>query len=166
MLDCPRGAKNRARDARGAMRTPGGSVAAVVAGVAALSFLLAGGACAGGTGASSNPATAAAGSSRPPTPPASAAPTPRPAVPASRVPDQPYVGTPRPVEQPYLEILGLKDRGATNEELLAKVRRESVVYSLSTYDIQKLRASGVSEEVIAAMLGAGRPAPTATPAMP
>jgi len=147
------------------MRTPGGSVAAVVAGVAALGFLLAGGACAGGTGASPNPATAA-GSSGASTPLASVSPTPRPAIPAARVPDQPYVGTPRPVAQPYLQILGLKDRGATNEELLAKVRRDNVVYSLSTYDIQKLRASGVSEEVIAAMLGAGRPAPTTTPALP
>ena len=95
--------------------------------------------------------------------------TPRPPVPAARVPDQPYVGTPRPVEQPYLVILGMKDRGATNEELLAKVRGENVVYSLSTYDIQRLRASGVSQEVIAAMLGAGRtttPAPATTPGSP
>ncbi len=97
--------------------------------------------------------------------------TPRPPVPAARVPDQPYVGTPRPVEQPYLAILGMKDRGATNEELLEKVRGENVVYSLSTYDIQRLRASGVSQKVIAAMLGAGRtttppPAPATTPVSP
>ncbi|HEY4231068.1 MAG TPA: hypothetical protein VGO79_12925 [Thermoanaerobaculia bacterium] len=57
----------------------------------------------------------------------------------------------------------MRDRGATNEELLAKVRQENVVYSLSTYDIQKLRASGVSEEVIAAMLGAGHDGRTPTP---
>jgi hypothetical protein len=41
-----------------------------------------------------------------------------------------------------------------------------VVYSLSTYDIQKLRASGVAEEVIAAMLGSGRDGRTPTPAIP
>lgn len=150
------GRKKGVRYAQGATKTPDGSAAAVLAGIAAFGFLLAGGACAGGTGASSNPATAAASSSGAPTRLASATPTPRPAVPAARVPDQPYVGTPRPVEQPYLVILGMRDRGATNEELLAKVRQENVVYSLSTYDIQKLRASGVSEEVIAAMLGAGR----------
>jgi hypothetical protein len=60
-------------------------------------------------------------------------------------------------------ILGMKDRGATNDELLAKVRSENVIYSLSTYDIQKLRASGVSQEVIEAMLGAGRAGRTPTP---
>ena len=60
------------------------------------------------------------------------------------------------MEQRYLEIIRLKNRGQTNEELLEKVRRENVVYSLSTFDIQKLRAAGVSEEVIAAMLASGR----------
>ena len=112
-------------------------------------------------------AAACASQSPVPTPAPAATPTPRgtprPPVPAARVPDQPYVGTPRPVEQPYLVILGMRDRGASNEELLAKVRSENVVYSLSTYDIQKLRASGVSEEVIAAMLGAGREGRTPTP---
>jgi hypothetical protein len=92
-----------------------------------------------------------------------ATPTPRP--PAARVPDQPYVGTPRPVEQPYIEIMRLKSRGQTNEQLLAKVRAENVVYTLSTYDIQRLRASGISEEVIVAMLASGQQGrtPTATP---
>ncbi len=106
------------------------------------------------------PATSA-GPSEPTAAPA--APTPKPPVPAARVPDQPYVGTPRPVEQPYLEIMRLKSRGATNDELLAKVQRENVAYSLSTYDIQKLRASGISEEVIAAMLSSGRGGRTVTP---
>jgi hypothetical protein len=97
-----------------------------------------------------------------PAPTATPAPNPSPA-PAARVPDQPYVGTPRPVEQRYLEIIRLKNRGQTNEELLAKVLRENVVYSLSTFDIQKLRAAGVSEEVIAAMLASGREGRTPTP---
>ncbi len=56
----------------------------------------------------------------------------------------------------------LKNRGATNEELLAKVQGENVVYSLSTYDIQRLRASGISQEVIAAMLSSGREGRTPT----
>ena len=83
--------------------------------------------------------------------------------PAAMVPDQPYVGTPRPIEQRYLEIIRLRNRGQTNEELLAKVRRENVAYSLSTFDIQKLRAADVSEEVIAAMLASGRDSRTTTP---
>ena len=67
-----------------------------------------------------------------PTAPAPLAPTatPTPRPPAARVPDQPFVGTPRPVEQPYIEIMRLKSRGQTNEQLLAKVRAENVVYTL------------------------------------
>ncbi|HEY1253052.1 MAG TPA: hypothetical protein VGH97_17865 [Thermoanaerobaculia bacterium] len=120
-------------------------------------------ACASGGGTAAAPAPAA-------TPVPTAAATPRPPVPAARVPDQPYVGTPRPAASspPYLEIMRLRSRGQTNEQLLAKVRSESVVYTLSTYDIQKLRASGVSEDVIEAMLASGRQAltPTPTPAAP
>ena len=97
-----------------------------------------------------------------PAPAATPAPKPPPA-PAARVPDQPYVGTPRPLEQRYLEIIRLKNRGQTNEELLARVLQENVAYSLSTFDIQKLRAAGVSEEVITAMLASGRESRTATP---
>jgi hypothetical protein len=111
--------------------------------------------------ASQSPAASAPPASPAATP--TPVPTPRPPVPAARVPDQPYVGTPRPVELPYIEIMRLKNRGATNEELLAKVQRENVAYSLSTYDIQRLRASGISEEVIAAMLSSGREGRTATP---
>jgi hypothetical protein len=74
------------------------------------------------------------------------------------------VGTPRPTEKPYVAILRLREGGASNADLLAKVRSETVTYSLSTFDIQKLRAAGVSEEVITAMLAAGREARTATPA--
>jgi hypothetical protein len=67
------------------------------------------------------------------------------------------------VEQPFLEIVRLKESGKSNAELLEKVRGENVAYSLSTFDIQKLRAAGVSEEVIAAMLASGRQGRTATP---
>lgn len=67
------------------------------------------------------------------------------------------------MEQPFIEILRLKARGESNEAILAKVKRESVVYSLSTFDIQKLRASGISEEIIEAMLASGRESRTATP---
>ena len=68
--------------------------------------------------------------------------TPRPIV---AVPDQPYVGTPRAVAKPYEAILAAKENGATNAELLARVGREKVAYSLTTPEIQKLRAAGVSK---------------------
>ena len=101
--------------------------------------------------------------------------TPTPAVtaprPAGIVPDQPYVGTPAAPQKPYAEILRLKQEGASDEKLLATIRAEKKVYSLSLDDMQKLRAAGVSSAVIEAMLQSGRgpitpgakPAPTATP---
>jgi len=86
--------------------------------------------------------------------------------PRGAIPDQPYVGTPRPVEKPYRAIVAAKEAGATDDELLARVEREKIVYSLSTPEIQQLRAAGVSEKVVEAMLRSGRtPAArvTATP---
>ena len=67
------------------------------------------------------------------------------------------------MDRPFEEILRLREAGQSNAELLEKVRRENVAYSLSTFDIQKLRAAGVSEEVIAAMLASGRESRTPTP---
>ena len=90
----------------------------------------------------------------PPTPVASA---PRP---AARVPDQPYTGPPPRVDRPYAEIVRLRESGESNEALLAKVRRENVLYSLSIFEIQKLRAAGVAQNVIEAMLASGRAEPT------
>ncbi|MEP6994725.1 MAG: hypothetical protein ABI968_09415 [Acidobacteriota bacterium] len=98
--------------------------------------------------------------------PAAATPTRAPTVPrppASLVPDQPYTGTPRPADRPYLRILRLREEGQSNETLLEKVRGESVLFSLSTSEIQKLRAAGVSENVIEAMLASGRQSRTPTP---
>ncbi len=89
-----------------------------------------------------------------PTPVASA---PRP---AARVPDQPYTGPPPRVERPYAEIVRLRESGESNEALLAKVRRENVLYSLSIFEIQKLRAAGVAQNVIEAMLASRRAEPT------
>ena len=94
--------------------------------------------------------------------PAAAA-TPRP---VAAVPDQPYRGTPRPSERPAASILAAKKAGATDAELLARIEREGTVYSLSTAEIQELRAAGVSPAVVEAMLRSGRtprPAATATP---
>jgi hypothetical protein len=89
--------------------------------------------------------------------PAPAAPTPRPAPrPAELIPDQPFVGTPRPSEKRYEEILRLKESGSDDAALLEKIRRENVRYSLTTPEIQTLRAAGVSAAVIEAMLASGR----------
>ena len=83
-----------------------------------------------------------------------APPTPRP---AAIVPDQPYTGPPPPASgRPYAAILAAKQKGASNADLLAKVENEHKTYSLTTPEIQDLRAAGVSEAVIEAMLRSGR----------
>src|SRR4051794_6957959 len=64
--------------------------------------------------------------------------------PATLVPDPPYVGTPAAGEKAYAPILRAKEAGASEEELLARVANDGVRYSLSTPDIQFLRASGFS----------------------
>ena len=103
-----------------------------------------------------------------PTPanPATPAPSPRP---ATLVPDPAWVGTPAAGERPHLAILRAKQAGTTDDELLARIAKENVRYSLSTPEIQQLRAAGVSPRVIEAMLRSGRtPVPTMspTPAVP
>jgi hypothetical protein len=83
------------------------------------------------------------------------------------VPDQPFTGPAANLDRPSAEILRLRESGLSNEALLEKVRAENVRYSLSIFEIQKLRAAGVSETVIEAMLASGRtavaPTPTPTP---
>jgi len=83
--------------------------------------------------------------------------TPRP---AALVPDQPFVGTPRPPGAAFQEILRLKEAGKSDAELLARVEREGVFYALTTPQIQQLRAAGAGPQLIEAMLRSGRaPAP-------
>jgi len=97
-------------------------------------------------------------------PPPTPRPTPRP---ASLVPDQPYRGTPAAGPKPYEAIVAAREQGVSNAELLARVERERIVYSLSTFDIQKLRAAGVSGDVIEAMMHSGRtPSPAAATGTP
>jgi hypothetical protein len=101
----------------------------------------------------------------PPTPSPTARPAPTAAAPkpGALVPDQPYVGTPSAGEKPYLAIVRAKEAGATDAELLSRIEKGGVRYSLSTPDIQRLRAAGVSPKVIEAMMRSGRtPAPAAT----
>lgn len=89
------------------------------------------------------------------TPAASAAPKP-----VALVPDQPWVGTPAAGEAPYMAVVRAKQAGATDAELLSRIEKGGVRYSLSTSDMQKLRAAGVSAKVIETMLRSGRtPAP-------
>ena len=90
-----------------------------------------------------------------PAPPAASAPRAAPR-PAELIPDQPFVGTPRPSEKRYEEILRLKEAGSDNATLLEKIRKENVRYSLTTSEIRTLRAAGVSAAVIEAMLSSGR----------
>jgi hypothetical protein len=95
----------------------------------------------------------------PTTTPAPAAPKP-----AALVPDQPYVGTPSAGEKSYAAVLRAKQAGATEAELLSRIEKGGVRYSLSTEDIQTLRNAGISAKVIEAMLRSGRtPLPAATP---
>jgi hypothetical protein len=109
-------------------------------------------------------ACACATQSSPAPPQPTATPTPKPLPPpAALVPDQPFTGQPANLNRPYAEILRLRENGLSNEALLEKVRTENVRYSLSIFEIQKLRAAGVSETVIEAMLASGRAAPTPTP---
>jgi hypothetical protein len=95
----------------------------------------------------------------PPAPPR----TPRP---ATLVPAQPYTAPPESGPKPYEAIVAAREQGVSNAELLARVEKEKVLYSLSIYDIQKLRAAGVSGDVIEAMMRSARiatPAATAPP---
>jgi hypothetical protein len=88
--------------------------------------------------------------------PTSAAPppTPAPPPPAAAVPAQPTL-PPSSSSRPYLEILKLQESGATEQQLLDKIRRDNVRYQLTTAEILELRQAGVSETVVAAMLRSG-----------
>jgi hypothetical protein len=130
----------------------------------------------GGTPTSPNPApapppvvTAAPPAPAPPTPvptavpapafvaaPAQSTEAPAPPPPASAVPQQPPA--PPAPERPYQGIIRLKQAGFSDEFLLNKVRTENVAYQLTTADILDLRAAGISEDVIVAMMRSGQPA--------
>jgi hypothetical protein len=104
-----------------------------------------------------------------PAPPPVVSPNPTPAaVPASAssagagvqpgmagVPAQPVVAAAPP--RPYQDILKLKQAGLTDEFLLNKVHTDNVPYQLTTSEIVELRAAGVSETVLQAMMRSGQP---------
>ena len=98
----------------------------------------------------------------PPTPLALNIPPPAsPAPPAAAVPDQPAIALaapPAPPAKPYQDILKLKQAGLSDEFILNKVRTDNVSYQLTTAEILELRAGGISETILQAMLRSGQPA--------
>lgn len=105
----------------------------------------------------------------PPAPPPAdpAAPAVAPAPPlAAAVPDQPpALMPPAAAPRQYSDILRLKQAGFSDEFLLNKIRTENVNFQLTTPDILELRAAGLSEQVLEAMLRSGQP-PGATAGAP
>ena len=103
----------------------------------------------------------------PPTPLALNIPPPSPAAPpasaplAAAVPDQPAIAVdapPAPPARPYRNILKLKQEGLSDQFILRKVRTDNVNYQLTTAEILELRAAGISETILQAMLRSGQPA--------
>lgn len=71
------------------------------------------------------------------------------------VPAQPAISAAPP--RPYQDILKLKQAGLSDEFLLNKVHTDNVPYQLTTSEIVELRAAGVSETVLQAMMRSGQP---------
>ncbi len=93
----------------------------------------------------------------PPTPLALNIPPP----PAAAVPDQPAVALAAPPAspvRPHQDILKLKQAGLSDEFILNKIRTDNVNYQLTTAEILELRAAGLSETILQAMLRSGQPA--------
>ncbi len=74
---------------------------------------------------------------------------------AAGVPAQPAVPAAPP--RPYQDILKLKQAGLSDEFLLNKIHADNVPYQLTTSEIVELRAAGVSETVLQAMMRSGQP---------
>ncbi len=109
----------------------------------------------------SDPGTPA-GAISSPAPPASAV-TPTPVPPPQPTAQPPAASVPLALPsppsgpRPHQEILKLKQAGASDEALLEKIRSENVNYQLTTREILQLRAAGLSQAVVEAMLRSGRP---------
>lgn len=83
--------------------------------------------------------------------------------PAASVPDQPRteMTSASMAARPHQDVVKLKQAGLSDEFILNKVRTENINYQLTTSDILELRAAGLTETVLEAMLRSGRP-PAAT----
>jgi hypothetical protein len=91
----------------------------------------------------------------PPPPATNAAPL------AAAVPDQPAIApavASAPPARPHSDVLKLKQAGLSDEFILNKVRSDNVNYQLTTAEILDLRAAGLSEAILEAMLRSGQPA--------
>jgi hypothetical protein len=64
--------------------------------------------------------------------------------------------------RPHVDILKLKQAGLSDEFILNKIRTDNVPYQLTTPEIVELRAAGVSETVLQAMMRSGQPAVATT----
>lgn len=95
------------------------------------------------------PLSAPTGVAAPPVETGAAAPPP-----AAAVPPQPSSAPIGP--RPYQDILKLKQAGLSDEFLLNKIRTENVGYQLTTSEILELRANGISETVLEAMMRSGQ----------
>jgi hypothetical protein len=76
--------------------------------------------------------------------------------PAAAVPDQPTPSPETRAGRPYRKILELKRSGATDQELLVRIRAENINYQLTSSEILELRGAGVSQEVLEEMLRSGQ----------
>lgn len=79
--------------------------------------------------------------------------------PAAAIP--PQAPAPPSPSRPYQDVLKLKQAGLSDEFILNKIRTDGVNYGLTTPEIVELRAAGVSEGVLEAMLRSGQ-APSVT----
>jgi hypothetical protein len=81
------------------------------------------------------------------------------APPAAAIPDQPAIAAaiaPEAPARPHEGILELKRSGLSDEAILKKVESENVNYLLTTADVVELRAAGLSEAILEAMLRSGQ----------
>jgi len=109
----------------------------------------------------SRSATNPAPAQTPPTPPAAVpagpgASTTASPPPAAAIPEQPTPSLQIRAGRPYRKILELKRSGATDQELLGKVRAENVNYQLTSSEILELRGAGISQAVIEEMMRSGQ----------
>jgi hypothetical protein len=84
------------------------------------------------------------------------------APPAAAIPDQPAIAAAVLHEapaRPHMGILELKRAGLSDELILNKVVSENVNYHLTTADLVELRAAGLSEVILEAMLRSGQAVP-------
>jgi hypothetical protein len=84
---------------------------------------------------------------------------------AAAIPDQPVVAeapvAPEALARPHEDILELKRAGLSDELILKKVQSENVNYHLTTAEVVELRAAGLSEAILEAMLRSGQAQPSA-----